>query len=66
MNHSANPLASDLDEVLDRTRGLWAELSGARILLTGGTGFFGCWLLESFAWVHERLNLGATTTVVTR
>jgi nucleoside-diphosphate-sugar epimerase len=61
-----NPLAADLDHVLAHTTGLWEELRGQRIFITGGTGFFGCWLLESFAWANEHLKLGATAVVLTR
>ena len=62
----ANPLAADLDHVLALTQGLWEELRGQRVFITGGTGFFGCWLLESFAWANNRLNLDATAVVLTR
>lgn len=61
-----NPLAADLDNVLSRTVGLWEELRGGRLFLTGGTGFFGCWLLESFLWASEKLCLNAETVVLTR
>ena len=61
-----NPLAADLDHVLAHTEGLWGELCGQRLFITGGTGFFGCWLLESFAWANDKLGLGASALVLSR
>ena len=63
---NGNPLSADLDLVLLRTRPIWEELRGRRLFVTGGTGFFGCWLLETFAWANDRLGLGAEMVVLTR
>jgi len=56
----------DLEHVLAHTRELWSEMRGRRIFLTGGTGFFGPWLVETFANANDRLGLGAELVVLTR
>jgi dTDP-glucose 4,6-dehydratase len=61
-----NPLAPDLDRVLADTEHLWDELRGQRLFVTGGTGFVGCWLLETFLWANDALNLGASIVLLTR
>jgi dTDP-glucose 4,6-dehydratase len=59
-------LEADLDHVLAKTTGVWDELRGQEIFITGGTGFFGQWFLESFLWANEKLKLEARATVLTR
>src|SRR5215470_1680047 len=61
-----HPLAEDLAHVLARTGEAWEELRGGRLFITGGTGFFGTWLLETFAWASHELSLDVRATVLTR
>lgn len=61
-----NPLRRDLESILQQTPNVWEELRGQRVFVTGGTGFIGTWLLESFCWANERLALGAQAVVLTR
>jgi hypothetical protein len=56
----------DMDLILADTRDIWHEARGQRFFLTGGTGFFGCWLVESFCHVNQMLSLGAEITILTR
>ena len=61
------PLArEDLDHVLERAAPAWRTLRGARLFISGGTGFFGIWLLESLAAANARLGAGIQVTVLSR
>ncbi len=58
--------AGDLDHVLHGAESAWRSLRGARLFVTGGTGLFGIWLLESIAAANARLGCGITATVLSR
>ena len=58
--------AEDLHELLQRDQQLWPALRGARILLTGGTGFFGQWLVESLLHANDALGLEVQLTLLSR
>ncbi len=66
MQQSKNPLAEDLDHILNLTGDLWEQMRGKNLFVTGGTGYFGCWILESFFWANEKLDLQASVVVLTR
>jgi dTDP-glucose 4,6-dehydratase len=56
----------DLEHILRSTEALWEPARGQRIFITGGTGFFGSWLLESLAFSNRRLNFNLSATVLSR
>ncbi len=56
----------DLDHVLEHAEPAWQALRGARLFITGGTGFAGLWLLESVLAANARLGSGISATVLSR
>ena len=63
---AVHPLAADLDAVVERTRADWETALDGRLLITGGTGFVGTWLLETLLWARRRLGVRAEAFVVCR
>jgi nucleoside-diphosphate-sugar epimerase len=59
-------LDRDIAHILEHTQGLWHELRGASIFVTGGTGFFGRWMIESFFAANQQFQLGARLVVLSR
>ena len=56
----------DLEHIYQNTQDIWDSFREKSIFLTGGTGFFGKWLLESFIYANEKLVLNAKITTLTR
>ncbi len=56
----------DLEHVLQHTRPVWEKARGQRIFVSGGTGFFGAWLLESLAYCNRALDAKIEATVLSR
>lgn len=65
-NLTLNLPSADMDHVLGHGASDLAALRGARLLLTGGTGFFGKWLLESLLRANVQSNLQLAIVVLTR
>lgn len=56
----------DLDYIYQNTQDIWESFRGMSIFLTGGTGFFGKWILNSFIYINQKLELNAKLIVLTR
>ena len=61
-----NKLADDLEAIATSRPDLWNEFRGQRVFLTGGTGFFGCWLSESVLFANRVHSLASQLTILTR
>lgn len=59
-------LQHDLDVILNATASLWPQLDGGHFFITGGTGFIGCWLLETLHHANKTGVAHVEATVLTR
>lgn len=56
----------DLEQVDRALSSLWPRLRGAHLFVTGATGFFGIWLLESLLWANRAHRLDLAITALSR
>jgi nucleoside-diphosphate-sugar epimerase len=61
-----DPRARDVADVLAATERFWTEVQGQRLFVTGGTGFFGTWFLETLVEANRELGTRASALVLTR
>lgn len=59
-------LKSDLDLIYTKSKDEFAALSGKKIFITGGTGFFGKWLLYAFTNANNKLQSPVKISVLSR
>lgn len=59
-------LSKELDLIVQNSLAVWSELRGARVFITGGTGFYGTWLLDSLVLAELQLELGVEVVVLSR
>lgn len=52
--------------MVQHTTELWRDLHGANFFITGGTGFYGKWLLESIAAANDLLGARVRATILSR
>lgn len=57
---------SDLNDVLIGVGETWARFSGAKIVIFGGTGFVGTWLVAALLHANQQLKLGIDLTIASR
>ena len=56
----------DLDLPLKSNLINWKLMDGKKILITGASGFFGKWLIETLLWAIEVLEIELNITILTR
>jgi len=57
---------ADLDHVLHHAEPIWPDYRGARIFVSGATGFVGSWMLESLLHARRTFAFAADVTVLVR
>jgi len=63
----AHPIiAADVAAVLSRSRSLWPDLENAAVFITGATGFFGIWLLETLLAANREFSLNCRVLGLSR
>jgi nucleoside-diphosphate-sugar epimerase len=59
-------ISDDIARLLARTPSLWEPFRNASLFISGGTGFFGIWLLEAILAANRERSLGCGVMVLSR
>jgi nucleoside-diphosphate-sugar epimerase len=54
------------EHILRHTASLWPQLANARFFITGGTGFYGKWLLEAIVAANDACGANVRATLLSR
>ena len=65
-NHFFGLPTRALEHILRHAQADFEEMRGKKLFITGGTGFFGKWLLAGLLSANEELGLGLHLTVLSR
>ncbi|WP_236727780.1 NAD-dependent epimerase/dehydratase family protein [Aliivibrio fischeri] len=57
---------NDLELISDKVESSFGLFKNKNIFITGGTGFFGKWLLEAILYLNLKRNLNITVTLLSR
>ena len=57
---------SELEYVTDKISVEWENLRNGRIFITGATGFFGCWIVQSLLHANKVMNLNISLMLLVR
>lgn len=66
MTYRARLPEDDMLHILEHTEGVLRMLTGERLFVTGGSGFFGVWLLETLAAANARMDVRVDVTCLSR
>ena len=58
--------AEDREHIVRHSAPAWRDLAGSRFFITGGTGFYGKWMLEAIAAANDELGAGVRATILSR
>ncbi len=56
----------DLDHILNHTGSIWEHFNDRNLFITGGTGFFGKWILECLVHATKKMNIRTKVFILSR
>ena len=66
LSKKAPDIKDDLEHIIKYAGDILEEFRDKKVFITGGTGFFGIWILEALTWANAKLNLNIEAVVLTR